>query len=116
MGLRGPGAKPKGKADKPTRRLPWKKRGLSRVERVVAFMEFLPITKGILQGSRMKLLPEQGQFIDKVYGDVDENGRRNISLAISSMARGSGKSGLLSGLALCHLLGPEAEPRGEIYS
>ena len=29
---------------------------------------------------------------------------------------GMGKTGLLAGLALCHLLGPECEVRGEVYS
>jgi phage terminase large subunit-like protein len=34
----------------------------------------------------------------------------------SRASRGNGKTGLLAGLALCHLLGPECEPRGEVYS
>ena len=33
-----------------------------------------------------------------------------------SEPRGNGKTGLVAGLALCHLLGPEAEERGECYS
>jgi phage terminase large subunit-like protein len=57
----------------------------------------------------MKLLPEQRQFIEAVYGG-------NVRIAVLSEPRGNGKTGLLSGLALCHLLGPEAEPRGEVYS
>ena len=58
----------------------------------------------------MRLLPHQREFVERVYGgDV----RR---LAISSVARGNGKTGLIAGLVLCHLIGPEAEPRGEIYS
>ena len=32
------------------------------------------------------------------------------------VARGNGKTGLIAGLVCCHLFGPEAEPRGEIYS
>lgn len=115
MGLRGPGAK-KRTAPVTRRRLPWRKRGLSRVERVIAFMEFLPITKGILAGQKMKLLPNQREFIEAVYGRVDEDGRRIIRTAIKTEPRGNGKTGLIAGLALCHLLGPEAEPRGEIYS
>ena len=45
-----------------------------------------------------------------------KDGRRQIRIAIKSEPRGNGKTGLLAGLALCHLLGPECEPRGEIYS
>ncbi len=119
MGMRGPGARPKKKAgilSAPTRELPWEAPDLSRVERLVAFMEFLPITKGILAGQTMKLLPEQIDFIDAVYGNVDEEGRRVVRLAIRSEPRGGGKTGFLSGLCLAHLLGPESERRGECYS
>lgn len=119
MGLRGPGAKPKAKGSilsAPARELPWEAADLTRVERIVAFMEFLPITKGILAGQTMKLLPEQIDFIDAVYGNVDEAGRRKVRLAIRSEPRGGGKTGFLAGLCLAHLLGPEAEPRGECYS
>jgi phage terminase large subunit-like protein len=116
MGLRGPGAKAKKrKADggKPSRRvLPWKKRGLSRVERVIAFLEFLPVTKGILAGTKMKLLPEQREFVAAVYANTP----RTVRIAIKSEPRGNGKTGLIAGLCLAHLLGPEAEARGEIYS
>src|SRR4029077_4495622 len=96
--------------------MPWQKRGLSRVDRVIAFLETLPITKGILAGKKMKLLPGQIKFIETVYGRVTKNGRRKIRLAIKSEPRGNGKTGLIAGLALCHLLGPECEARGEVYS
>ena len=39
----------------------------TRAERVIAFLEFLPITKGILRGKRMQLLPHQREFIERVY-------------------------------------------------
>ena len=92
------------------RNLPWERKGLSRVERVIAFLEFLPITKGILIGKKMRLLPNQRRFIERVYGATD------VRIAVRSEPRGNGKTGLVSGLALCHLLGPEAEERGECYS
>jgi phage terminase large subunit-like protein len=95
------------------RRLPWQRRGLKRVERVFAFLEFLPVTKGRLEGKRMRLLPDQRRFVEEVYGSRRD---RPIRIAVRSEPRGNGKTGLLAGLALCHLLGPEAEPRGEVYS
>jgi phage terminase large subunit-like protein len=85
--------------------------GLSRVGRVVAFLESLPVTKGILAGRTMRLLPDQRAFIEKVYGDG-----QTISIGVKSEPRGNGKTGLVAGLALCHLLGPEAEARGEVDS
>jgi phage terminase large subunit-like protein len=33
-----------------------------------------------------------------------------------SMGRANGKTGLAAVLALCHLVGPEAQPRGEVYA
>lgn len=96
--------------------MPWEKKGLSRAERVIAFCEFLPITKGILAGKKMKLLANQRLFIETIYGNLADDGRRIIRTAIKSEPRGSGKTGLICALALCHLLGPEAEVRGEIYS
>ena len=113
MGLRGAGAKKPIilKATTPA----WKRK-TSRVERIIAFLQSLPITKGILAGKRMRLLPGQRKFIERVYGDMSRDGRRRIRIAIKSAPRGSGKTGLLAGLALCHLLGPECEQRGEIYS
>ena len=74
------------------------------------------MTKGILAGKRMKLLPGQRRFIETVYGRVAADGRRKVRIAIKSEPRGNGKTGLLAGLALAHLLGPECEPRGEVYS
>lgn len=116
MGLRGPGASPKRhieETEKPKRKraLPWKKKGLSRPERVIAFLEFLPVTKGIKAGKRMKLLDRQKAFIHDVY-----NEKKRVRIAVDSAPRGNGKTGMTAGLALCTLLGPEAEVRGEVYS
>lgn len=97
-------------AENPPGPEPWEKPGLSRVQRIIAFLENLPITKGKLVGSKMKLLPDQERFVRAVYG------KNRVRIAVKSEPRGNGKTGLLAGLALCHLLGPEAEPRGEIYS
>lgn len=116
MGRRGPNARPRPKTDDLETSFPWHDNMLTRPEKVVAFLEWLPITKGKKAGEKMKLLDKQREFIEAVYGNLDENGRKKVRLAVKSEPRGNGKTGLLSGLALCHLLGPESEPRGEIYS
>ena len=119
MGLRGPGAgrlkQAKEAVEGRKRRLalPWQSKGMSRAQRVVAFLEFLPITKGKLAGRQMKLLSEQKRFIRDIYGRPS---RRRARIGVKSEPRGNGKTGLVAGLALCHLVGPEAEPRGEVYS
>jgi phage terminase large subunit-like protein len=93
----------------------WKRRR-TRVARVISFLESLPITKGIYVGRKMKVLPGQRKFIEAIYGRLAKDGRRKIRIAIKSEPRGNGKTGLLAGLALAHLLGPECESRGEVYS
>ena len=116
MGARGPGAGRRFQAQRTieaqggAKPQPWEKRGLSRAQRVIAFVQSLPITKGKLAGTKLKLLPGQRKFIEEIYG-----GRR-VRIAIKSEPRGNGKTGLLAPLALCGLLGPEAEHRGEVYS
>lgn len=120
MGQRGIGAKPvkrkPGSTGKPPRRREaWRKRGLSRVERVIVFVESLMITSGPLAGSRFKLRPWQVDFLVKVYA-TDAKGRRIVRMALLTMGRKNGKTALVAALALCHLVGPEAEPRGQVYS
>lgn len=120
MGARGRGAlltkKARLKARRNKRDLPWKNAKLSRVAKVIAFLEFLPVTKGICAGQNMELLDEQRGFVKDVYGPLRKDGRRVVSIGIESEPKGNGKTGLAAGLALCHLLGPEAEVRGECYS
>jgi phage terminase large subunit-like protein len=120
MGLRGPGAKPVKKKPaeavaEPLEALPWEAEGLSRVERVVAFLEFLPITSGTLAGTMMQVRPWQREFLESVYG-VAEGVSRPVRTAVLSMPRKQGKTAIAAGLALCHLSGPEAEQRGQVYS
>jgi len=131
MGQRGKGAKPKlavventdqgafgfaqGEVSPLRSSLPWEEPGLSRVERIAAFLEDLPITQGSLAGTTLKLRDWQLQFLEEVYAE-DEDGRRPVRTAVLSMARKNGKTQLVAGLGLCHLLGPEAESRGEVYA
>lgn len=90
----------------------WKKQSASvRVQAVLDFCAGIPVTKGICAGEYMKLLPDQIAFIEAVYG-----ASKPVRIGIKSAPRGNGKTGLVAALALCHLLGPEAEPRGEVYS
>jgi phage terminase large subunit-like protein len=76
----------------------------------------LPVTKGVKAGKRMRLLPGQERFVRAVYDNLDKEGRRKVRIAVKSEARGNGKTGLVAGLCLAHLLGPESEQRGEIFS
>jgi phage terminase large subunit-like protein len=86
------------------------------VERVLAFLRDLPIVSGLKAGAKLELLPFQEDFVRGVYAPADDAGKRRVRLSALSVARGNGKSALLAGLSLAHLLGPMAEPYGECYA
>ncbi|MFZ1428554.1 MAG: terminase TerL endonuclease subunit [Geminicoccaceae bacterium] len=113
MGARGKGAKPLGP---PARKPRIRRKGLTRADVVIAWIETLPITSGMHAGRKMKLRPWQREFVRKVYDPAGSDGRRLVRTALLSMGRKNGKTGLAAALALCHLLGPEAEKRGQVYS
>jgi len=119
MGMRGIGSTPKRSAKKAALisvdRHPWDKHGLSRAERVICFIETLPVTAGPLAGTTLRLRPWQKKFIRAVYR-ADKTGNRLIRTAVLSVARKNGKTQLAAVLCLCALSGPEQEPRGECYS
>jgi phage terminase large subunit-like protein len=120
MGLRGPGARPlrRAKADPPAvkrRRPPWLKPGLSRAERVIAFVESLQITSGMHAGRKLKLREWQRAIVRAIYRE-DRKGGRIVRTALLSMPRKNGKSQLAAALALAHLVGPESEQRGQVVS
>src|SRR5215470_3725622 len=118
MGLRGPGArriKRREAARAADQSRPWETPGLTRAERVACFVESLPCTAGQWAGTTFRLRPWQKQELRRIYR-TDSSGRRVIRTVCWSMGRGNGKTGLAAMLALCHLVGPEAEPRGEVYA
>ena len=126
MGRRGPGAKPEsfggqvnlfeGPQTAALKPETWREAGLSRPQRVIRFIEGLTITSGSLAGQPFTVRPWQRDIIEGIYGPTDETGSRLVRTALVSMPRKNGKTGLIAGLVLAHLVGPEAEQRGQIYS
>lgn len=126
MGLRGPGAKPVKKPAKgqsaqvasveKRRRPKWQSKKLSRSERVIAFVESLKITSGTHAGKPFRLRDWQKDIIRAIYDPTTESGLRAVRTALVTFPRKNGKTQLAAGLAMAHLCGPEAEPRGQVYS
>lgn len=114
MGVRGPGARLVSAKPKHRRR-GWRRAGLTRAERVVKFIEGLKITSGSQAGRRFKLRPWQREIIDAIYR-TDADGKRPVRQCLITVPRKNGKTQLAAALALCHLAGPEAMPRGQVYS
>lgn len=85
---------------------------MTRAARVIRFLETHILTPdGAHVGKPMVLAEFQKDFIRAVYGN--EHGTRR---AILSVSRKNGKSGLIAGLVLCHLVGPEAKQNSQLVS
>lgn len=85
---------------------------MTRAERVIAFIErFCIVPDGLLVGQPMRLADFQKEFITAVYDNP-----AGTSRALLSVARRNGKTGLIAGLVLAHLVGPEARQNGQLVS
>lgn len=85
---------------------------MSRADRIIAFIERHCLTPdGAQVGRPLRLAEFQRQFIREVY-DNPAGTRR----AILSVARKNGKTALIAGLLLAHLVGPEAKQNSQIVS
>ena len=85
---------------------------MSRAGDVIRFIEDLCLVpEGDSVGKPMRLAEFQKEFIRAIY-DNPEGTRR----AYLSIARKNGKSGLIAGLLLVHLVGPEARLNSQIVS
>ena len=73
---------------------------------VIEYVSRLQITQGRHAGNLFRVLPWQGKFIRGALAP-------GVAEAALSVARGNGKSTLVSGIALAALDGPLAVPRGE---
>ena len=89
--------------------------GKRRAKLVIDFIEKLTVPSGKGQGKLFELAKWQKDFIRDIY-EPHRNGRRVVRRAILSIARKNGKTALIAAIALAHLVGPEAESNGEIYS
>lgn len=85
---------------------------MTRGEKVIAFIErYCRVPEGAMVGAPLKLEPFQRRFVLDVY-DNPHGTRRGIA----SIARKNGKSGLIAGLLLAALVGPEAKLNSQIVS
>lgn len=91
-------------------------RNKARADRVIAFIEQLPLVDGTAVGQSFVVDPFHEDFIRAIYEPEYEDGRRVVRRAGLSAARKTAKSYLVSGLLLANLIGPEAVPNGQIFS
>lgn len=85
---------------------------MTRGEKVIAFIEkYCRVPEGRLVGSPVQLVDFQKKFILDVYDNPHKT-----HTGILSIARKNGKSALIAGLLLAHLVGPEAKENTQIVS
>lgn len=88
-----------------------------RAHRLKRYMEkYCPVPEGMLVGKPMSLLPEQDDFLERTYGNVDSSGRLITRTSILSVGRKNGKTGLIAPILSGHLIGPEAKQNSMLYS
>lgn len=116
MGARGPGAKPvKRPAVNATADIAAALKGKTRADRLIAWIGTLTVPSGKHAGRPFTLRPWQRSIVKTVYA-TDRKGKRAVRLALLTMGRKNGKTGLAAALALAHLCGPEAVQGGQILS
>lgn len=85
---------------------------LTRGERVIGFIEkYCCVPEGKLVGQPMRLDQFQKDFILAVYDN-----KVPTTKGILSIARKNGKTGLIAGIVLAHIAGPEARLNSQIVS
>lgn len=85
---------------------------MTRGERVIRFIEsFCRVPEGALVGQPVVLAEFQREFILAVYDNPAKTRRAYLSLA-----RKNGKTAIIAGILLAHLVGPEARRNSQIVS
>lgn len=85
---------------------------MTRGERVIAFIErYCIVPEGKLVGQPMLLDEFQKKFLLAVYDNPSGTDKAYLSIA-----RKNGKTGLIAGILLAHLVGPEAVQNSQIVS
>lgn len=83
-----------------------------RADKIISFIERYCVTpEGANVGKPMVLAEFQKRFIREVYDNPAGTRRGYLSIA-----RKNGKTGLIAGLLLAHLVGPEAQQNSQIVS
>ncbi len=79
---------------------------MTRTRTLERHLSGLTVSQGRLAGKAFRVLPWQAQFVRGAFGP-------SVTTAALSVARGNGKTALLSGIVAATLDGPLMVPRGE---
>ena len=87
-----------------------------RADRMIQFIETLRIPEGMDYGKPFLLRDWQKAIIRDIYAPVDDEGYRIVRKVIYSVAKKNGKTPLVAGIVLGHLIGPESKTNEQLYS
>lgn len=91
---------------------PRKPENMTRGDRVIAFVEtYLKVPEGEHVGQPIRLEEFQKRFIREIYDNPTGTRRAYLSIA-----RKNGKSAIIAGILLAHIIGPEARLNTQIVS
>lgn len=82
-------------------------------DRAVRFLRLLRHPKSRLPGRAFDLPSWQERIVRRIYGPVDDRGRRIVRTVFMLLPRGNRKTSLGAALALLHTFGPERVPGGQ---
>jgi len=85
-----------------------------RANRVIGFIEQLKHTKGKWAGCPFQLIPWEVDLIKKVFGTLNEDGKRKYKQVYLEIPKKSGKSECAAAIALYMLLA-DGEANAEVY-
>jgi len=85
-----------------------------RANRVIGFIEQLKHTKGKWAGRPFQLIPWEVDLIKKVFGTLNEDGKRKYRTLYLEIGKKNGKTSLCSAIALYMLLA-DGEANAEVY-
>jgi phage terminase large subunit-like protein len=91
-------------------------RNPTRADKIIAFLNRLPLVDGIAVGQRFSVDPWLAAWIRAIYEPEYDDGQRVVRKAVLSVARKNAKSYAVAGLLLCHLIGPESVQNGQVFS
>lgn len=83
-------------------------------ERAVRFLRALKHPKSTAKGRAFELPRFWERITRRIYGDVDEHGRRRVRHAVILLPRGARKTSMAAAWGLLHTFGPEKVPLGEV--
>ncbi len=85
-------------------------------QKAVDFLRLMRHPKSAAEDRQFELSPFMERIVRRIYGPVDDNGRRQVKTVFLMLPRGNRKTTLGAGLALLHTVGPQSLRGGQVIT